>query len=236
MNENDTKKLPQKRYFRQRAHCNPFSDHNFTVPISPDQMDWTAHFPAVANPKVEFADVGCGYGGLLIALSPLFPDTLMLGMEIRMKVEEFVKQRIDALRTQSASQYQNVSVIRTNAMKYLPNFFHKGQLTKMFFLFPDPHFKKKKHKARIINETLLAEYAFVMAVGGMLYAATDVLDLHNWMVECLEAHPLFSRIPNEELMDDPVIEHILQSTEEGKKVARNNGEKFWAVFRRVEKK
>jgi tRNA (guanine-N7-)-methyltransferase len=47
-------------------------------------------------------------------------------------------------------------------MKYLPNFFHKGQLSKMFFLFPDPHFKKAKHKWRIINETLIAEYAYVL--------------------------------------------------------------------------
>ena len=38
----------------------------------------------------------------------------------------------------------------------------KGQLSKMFFLFPDPHFKKAKHKWRIINETLLAEYAYVL--------------------------------------------------------------------------
>ena len=30
--------------------------------------------------------------------------------------------------------------------RYLPNFFEKGQLTKMFFLYPDPHFKKAKHK------------------------------------------------------------------------------------------
>ena len=47
-------------------------------------------------------------------------------------------------------------------MKYLPNFFLKGQLSKMFFLFPDPHFKKAKHKWRIINETLIAEYAYVL--------------------------------------------------------------------------
>ena len=44
----------------------------------------------------------------------------------------------------------------------------------MFFLFPDPHFKKAKHKWRIINETLLAEYAYVLAVGGRVYAVTDV--------------------------------------------------------------
>jgi len=35
----------------------------------------------------------------------------------------------------------------------------------MFFLFPDPHFKKTKHKWRIISQTLLAEYAYVIAVG-----------------------------------------------------------------------
>lgn len=35
------------------------------------------------------------------------------------------------------------------------------QLKKVFFLFPDPHFKKSKHKWRIINETILAEYAFI---------------------------------------------------------------------------
>ena len=39
------------------------------------------HYPAFYGPgkTPEFADVGCGFGGLLIALAPLFPDTLMLG-------------------------------------------------------------------------------------------------------------------------------------------------------------
>jgi len=31
-------------------------------------------------------------------------------------------------------------------------------------LFPDPHFKKTKHKWRIISPTLLAEYAYVLRV------------------------------------------------------------------------
>jgi len=44
-------------------------------------MDWSMHFPAFAESgkTPEFADIGCGFGGLLIALAPLFPDTLMLG-------------------------------------------------------------------------------------------------------------------------------------------------------------
>ena len=61
-------------------------------------MDWSHHFPKFYPPRtegeekmdvdnspttprnrVEFADIGCGFGGLLTALAPMFPETLMLG-------------------------------------------------------------------------------------------------------------------------------------------------------------
>lgn len=29
--------------------------------------------------RVEIADIGCGFGGLLFALAPRFPETLILG-------------------------------------------------------------------------------------------------------------------------------------------------------------
>jgi len=54
----------------------------------------------------------------------------------------------------------------------------------MFFLFPDPHFKKTKHKWRIISQTLLAEYAYVIAVGvsKMLYILVQCLvACDNWI-------------------------------------------------------
>jgi len=56
----------------------------------------------------------------------------MIGMEIRNKVEEYVKQRIDALRIKEPGKYNNISVIRMNAMKFLPNFFEKGQVNLTF--------------------------------------------------------------------------------------------------------
>ena len=43
--------------------------------------------------NIRFADVGCGYGGLLVQLSPMFPDKLMLGLEIRVKVSDYVRDR-----------------------------------------------------------------------------------------------------------------------------------------------
>ncbi|KAG8886771.1 tRNA (guanine-N(7)-)-methyltransferase (tRNA(m7G46)-methyltransferase) [Tulasnella sp. 403] len=105
-------------------------------------------------------------------------------------------------------------------MKFLPNFFEKGQLSKIFFLFPDPHFKARKHKARIISQTLLAEYAYVLRPGGIVYTITDVEDLHLWMVQHLGAFPLFERLSDEQLEGDIVVEHVRTATEEGKKVER----------------
>ena len=118
-------------------------------------------------------------------------------------------------------------------MKYLPNFFRKGQLSKMFFLFPDPHFKKAKHKWRIINETLLAEYAYVLREGGRLYTVTDVEDLFEWEVKHLSAHPLFRKLDDTEKGNDPVVEKLFESSEEGQKVTRNSGQKWCAVFERI---
>ena len=227
-------KLPQKRYYRQRAHSNPMADHSFDYPVSPDDMDWSTYFKNLKeNSQVEFLDIGCGYGGLLVSLSPLFPETLMVGFEIRVKVSDYVQDRIKALHEKAPGEYENIACIRTNAMKYLPNFFRKSQLSKMFFMFPDPHFKKSKHKWRIINQQLLAEYAYVLREGGMVYTITDVEDLHVWMVKHFTEHPLFTRVDDELLKGDVIVEHLYNSSEEGQKVTRNNGEKFLAVFTRI---
>jgi tRNA (guanine-N7-)-methyltransferase len=71
----------QKKHYRQRAHANPFSDHALDYPASPHAVAWDAFYPAFTGTKKtpEFADVGCGFGGLLISLAPQFPDTLILG-------------------------------------------------------------------------------------------------------------------------------------------------------------
>ncbi len=46
----------------------------------------------------------------------------------------------------------------------------------------DPHFKASNHRRRIIQRTLLAEYAYLLRPGGLLYTITDVEDLGNWQV------------------------------------------------------
>lgn len=330
-------KLPKKRFYRQRAHANPFSDHRLVYPISPAHMDWSSHYPAYVDPDpsqenlggarkltkaVEVVDIGCGFGGLLVGLAPVLPDTLMVGMEIRPSVLEYVTTRVQALRAQqnrlrsqsspsaipavpvpveevstpplleeeqptasppsrpgsSAGSsslaatttlvpggYENISAIRANTMKFLPNFFARHQLSKIFICFPDPHFKARKHKARIVSETLNAEYAYVLRPGGLLYTITDVEEYHHWILKHFHQIPdapckqngeetqtqealgdsmpdlppgssgikdLWERVPDEELRLDECVRIMQAATEESKKVTRNKGNKYVAVFRR----
>ena len=71
-------------------------------PVNPAMMDWSSYYPAFVAPvfqqpddagginadwtairplarDVTVADIGCGFGGLLVALAPKLPDELLLG-------------------------------------------------------------------------------------------------------------------------------------------------------------
>eukprot|EP01069_Polyplicarium_translucidae_P002355 Polyplicarium_translucidae@DN2008_c0_g1_i1.p2 len=185
------------------------------------------------GPRPEILDVGCGFGGLLAALSPQFPSTLILGLEIREKVATYVGRRIQTLRQTQPGEFCNVSVVRTNTMKFLAKYIRKAQLTKMFFCFPDPHVKRSNWRRRIINPSLLSQYAFFLRDGGMLYTITDVHDLHLWMSNCCTEHPLFERVHADELVNDEAFQAIHSVTEEGQKVSRNQQAMHAAVFRRI---
>jgi len=133
-----------------------------------------------------------------------------------------------------AGGYQNISVLRANTMKFLPNFFPRSSLRAIFLCFPDPHFKTRKHKARITSATLNSEYAYVLRPGGVVYTITDVEDLHVWMCEKFDGHKSFVRLTTEEEDADDLVAIMKRETEEGKKVERNKGRKFVACWRRKE--
>eukprot|EP00586_Coscinodiscus_wailesii_P013475 CAMPEP_0172514102 /NCGR_PEP_ID=MMETSP1066-20121228/257442_1 /TAXON_ID=671091 /ORGANISM="Coscinodiscus wailesii, Strain CCMP2513" /LENGTH=293 /DNA_ID=CAMNT_0013294633 /DNA_START=71 /DNA_END=949 /DNA_ORIENTATION=+ len=231
--------MPQKKYYRSRAHCNPLSHNDtFSYPTNPTSETWKSHYPDIKKPMIcpNVLDIGCGFGGLTISLATLLPQHTILGMEIRAKVTEYVRLRIMALRKEFPGQYQNCSVMRTNAMKFLPHYFPKESVDKLFFCFPDPHFKRKNHPRRIISDSLLSEYAYILQVGGRLYCVTDVEDLHNWHVEKLDNHPLFRKVDKDEIDKDTCAGAMVKETEEGKKVERAGSEKYFAVYERIEVK
>lgn len=219
-------KEPRKRHHRQRAHCNPFSDHDLEYPLAPEHFEGGEHFASGA--PVEMVDVGCGYGGLLFKLSEMHPGSNILGMEIRKKLVEYVRLKIEA-RRKNTGRFGNISVVRTNAMKFLPNYVGKGQLSKMFILFPDPHFKKRKQKARIVSMQMLDIYHYLLRPGGRVYVATDVAELFEHMRGCFAEHPLFALLSEEESAEDPLYNALVEETEESKKADMKHSQKHRAI-------
>jgi tRNA G46 methylase TrmB len=80
-------------------------------------------------------DIGCGYGGLMFELQKEFPDKLILGMEIRDVVANFVCQKINSIRINSGyKECLNVGVVKTNTMKTLHNYFRKESVSLSIFV------------------------------------------------------------------------------------------------------
>ena len=235
--------MPQKKYYRSRAHANPLSfNDNLTYPAHPDLMDWSPYYPALSEGTAPTVlDIGCGFGGLTIELSTLLPNAVVLGLEIRAKVCEYVRLRIMSLRNkfleggeegEASHSYANCACLRSNTMKNLVNYIQPASLDKIFICFPDPHFKAKNHRRRIVSYDLLTEYAYLLKPNSILYLITDVKALHEWHLEKSESHEMFQRV-EEGLDEDPCVKAMVNVTEEGKKVERSGSDKYYAIYRRI---
>ena len=244
---------------RTRPHRNPLAENDDEHPFSPDEVrrvhmgkyypaSGAASSPTPADTKgVEIADIGCAFGGMLISLAPHFPTTKMMGLEIRTKVVSFAQGKTLALREASKTvapppaaeggafhDYENLWFEQCNVMKYGTRFFTKGQLTRLFFAHPDPHWKRANVRRRIISPGLVHVYAYWMRVGGLVYTVSDVPELEAWMIQCLDESPMFQRLTDAELEHDRTVLDIAVTTSEDAQRAQRKGlPKNFAVHRRI---
>lgn len=222
--------FPKKRDYRPRAHCNPFADTNVVIPESPQHITWGDYYALGGAPR--FLDIGCGYGKFLISTAKQCADKNICGMEIRGLVAEYVSKRIAVVR-ENEGECLNACVIHTNAMFFLPNFFEKSSLEKVFVLFPDPQFKKRKRKARIVSHQMSQVYAYLIAAGGRLYVSTDVSELFDSMVECMESNCAFRRLSSDECMLDELYCATYTKTDESQRAAVKTGAAYAAIFEKI---
>ncbi|ESL10492.1 tRNA (guanine-N(7)-)-methyltransferase [Trypanosoma rangeli SC58] len=227
---------------RTRPHRNPLAENSDAHPDSPLELELRCIelFPTMPNPVVEIVDVGCAFGGMLFTLSQEFPDVCMLGLEIRPKVVKFAQGKTLAFREAAANSshhFCNLWFEQMNVMKFGSNCFRKGQLRALFFCYPDPHWKKKNIRRRIISPGLVHEYAHWLKIGGLLFTVSDVKELEEWMVSCLDGCPLFRRLREEELQSDAMTRKVLNyatdASEDAQRTARKGLQKHYAVYARV---
>lgn len=247
-NPGSTPKLPEggdapkwtRLPVRTRPHRNPLAENDDGHPRCPDDFHTLSvdRFAKTAE-GVEIADIGCAFGGMLISLAPHFPQTAMLGLEIRPRIAQFAQEKVQQLRDcahvdSGDHHFTNVWFEQCNVMKFGTRFFRRGQLSRLFFCHPDPHWKAKNVRRRIVSPGLVHIYAYWLRIGGLLYTVSDVPELEQWMIACLDACPLFERLSEAEILDDETVVGIAVSTSEDAQRAQRKGlPKNFAVHRRV---
>lgn len=154
---------------RIRTHTNPLS---YPTPISREQ--WTSK---LEEGKKLFVDMGCGEGDYIIDLSKQDSDSNFIGVEVRPSMVEKVDAKINE------GKYENVICLQGNASISLRTMFKKGEVNELYINFPDPWFKEKHKKRRIIKETALDDMDYALSEDGIIMFMTDVEEVFDEFVD-----------------------------------------------------
>lgn len=143
-------------------------------------------------PEKVTVEIGSNRGRFLSAISESRPERFHLGIEIRYK---WVKQSRRDLENRNI---KNADVICGDANLALPIVFDDGQIDELYVLYPDPWWKARHHKRRLIQPKFLDLLHKKMAKTGTIVIRTDVGPLADSMREELTFHPHFEPVPPDE--------------------------------------
>jgi tRNA (guanine-N7-)-methyltransferase len=168
-----------------RQHVNPLS----RVHLQPRTLP--AAEALFADPALPLhLDIGSARGRFLQAMAELHPWRNHLGLEIRQPLVEAAEaDRRAAGLTNLHFLFANVNVSLPPWLAALP----PGRLQLVTLQFPDPWFKKRHHKRRVLQPGLLHALAAALPEGGELFLQSDVLDVIEPQVELVEASGAFVR-------------------------------------------
>lgn len=149
--------------------------------------------PAELFPRPEqplHLDIGCARGRFLLALAKQEPSSNHLGVEIRLTLVEAAETERLALGLDNLHfLFCNANISLQDWLGCLP----AGLLERVSIQFPDPWFKQKHHKRRVLQPALVQALAGALAPGKELFIQSDVLDVITPMVQLIEACGCFER-------------------------------------------
>lgn len=177
---------------RIRKHANPFN-----VQTVVGRLDREAIFGREAPLEV---DLGCGEGGFLMDRARNAPDVDFVGFEVRKRLVEQAMARRDE------AGLKNVVFLYANANMNL-DFVEPGIVRRFYVHFPDPCFKKRHQKRRILQPRSARDMAILLPIGGDVYAQSDVQPLAEEMYAFLAADGAFeSKLGPSLVVPSPIAE------------------------------
>jgi len=204
---------------RVHQHVNPLAPfYRFT----PAPLELEEIFAAAARPL--FLDIGCARGRFILKMAELEKNQNFLGVEIRAPlVEEGNRIAREAGLTNLHFEFCNAMMALGGLLEKLP----ENRLQTVTIQFPDPWFKKKHAKRRMVNKELVETIVRHLAANGKIFVQTDIEFLAEEMFDLFRA--------NENLREIPVKENPFSvKTEREKAVEEKDLPVFRTMFQKLE--
>jgi tRNA (guanine-N7-)-methyltransferase len=127
-------------------------------------------------------EVGSGKGLFLQSAAIANPEHNFLGIEIATKYARFASARL------AKHELHNAVMIHGDAQRLFGEFLPDNSLAAVHVYFPDPWWKKRHHKRRVMNEQFVPQIERTLACGGTLHFWTDVAERFDATLELIAAH------------------------------------------------
>ena len=168
-----------------RQHVNPLSQF-FQLPLSLPSKNILfekSHYPI-------HLDIGSAKGEFLIELATKYPDWNFVGLEIREPLVSLCEKKRRKLElTKLMFLLCNVNVSLDEWLSDLDF----GQLKRVSIQFPDPWFKRKHFKRRVLKTNILNSIAKAMSKDGEIFIQSDIFKLIEYMTNTIDENRYFTR-------------------------------------------
>lgn len=166
-----------------RQHVNPLS-RKYQQPAS--APDWEKIYVDRSRPL--HLDIGCGRGHFLLMMAQQEPNWNFLGLEIRAPlVEQADLWQQELGLTNLHYIFCNVSNSLQPLLASLPT----GSLQRVSIQFPDPWFKRRHQKRRVVQPELVQDLATYLVEDGVVFLQSDIEIVAREMCDRFAEHPAF---------------------------------------------
>jgi tRNA (guanine-N7-)-methyltransferase len=169
-------------------------------------------------------EVGSGKGLFLQSAAIGAPHRNFLGIEIAHKYARYAAARL------AKHSLTNAVVIDVDAERVFAELLPDASLAAVHVYFPDPWWKKRHHKRRVMNDRFVCDVARTLAPGASLHFWSDVRDYFDATIELISAH---TSLEGPLKVDERPAEHDLDYRTHFERRKRLGGEPVYrAEFRK----
>ena len=164
------------------------------IPRIDPQLDLTAHFHTVeelleaGEPETLFPvvqpleiEVGSGKGLFLQNAAQMQPAHNFLGIEVSYKYAKLCAAKL------AKRSIDNALAVHGDALRYFKERVRDESLTAVHVYFPDPWWKKRHRRRRVLNESFITDVVRTLKHEGRFHFWTDVKEYFDVTLELIDS-------------------------------------------------